>query len=71
MYPVLYCLLSFLENRDAPSLAQALLMGAAVLARRELAVRAGVAHLPTAVAAMKPTNAWLALGTAPASALTW
>jgi trans-AT polyketide synthase, acyltransferase and oxidoreductase domains len=57
------------ENRDAPALAQALLIGAAVLERRELAARAGVAHLPTAVAAIRPSDAWLVLGRAPVSAL--
>jgi len=48
------------ENRDAPTLARALLIGAAVLQRRELAARARVHHLPTAVAAMRFSDAWLA-----------
>ena len=48
------------ENRDAPTLARALLIGAAVLQRRELAARARVRHLPTAVAAMRVSDAWLA-----------
>lgn len=47
------------ENRDASALARALLVGAAVLQRRELAARAHVHHLPTAVAAMKLSDAWL------------
>ena len=47
------------ENRDAPTLAHALLMGAAVLQRRELAARAHVGHLPTVVAAAKFTERWL------------
>jgi trans-AT polyketide synthase/acyltransferase/oxidoreductase domain-containing protein len=51
--------LALAENRDAPALARALLTGAAVLQRRELAARARVRHLPTAVAAMKLSDAWL------------
>jgi trans-AT polyketide synthase/acyltransferase/oxidoreductase domain-containing protein len=47
------------ETRDAPSLAHAMLMGAAVLQRRELAARAQVGHLPTVVAAAKFTERWL------------
>jgi len=47
------------ENRDAPALARALLVGAAVLQRRELAARAQVRHLPSAVAAMKLGDTWL------------
>jgi PfaD family protein len=54
--------LALAENRDASALGNALLLGAAVLQRRELAARAHVAHLPTAVAAMKPTLAWLTAG---------
>jgi hypothetical protein len=61
--------LALAENRDAPSLAQALLTGAAVLERRELAARAGVAHLPTAVAATRLSDTWLALARPSASAL--
>lgn len=48
------------EQRDAAAVARALLWGAAVLQRRELAARAGVRHLPTAVAAMRLDEAWLA-----------
>jgi hypothetical protein len=48
------------ENRDAPALARALLVGAAVLQRRELAAR--VRHLPTAVAVMELDEAWLEVG---------
>jgi PfaD family protein len=47
------------ESRDASALGRALLMGAAVLQRRELAARAHVANLPTVVAAMKPSETWL------------
>jgi PfaD family protein len=47
------------ENRDAPALARALLIGSAILQRRELAARARVSHLPTAVAAMKLADGWL------------
>lgn len=47
------------ENRDAPALARALLIGSAILQRRELAARARVSHLPTAVAAMKLADSWL------------
>jgi trans-AT polyketide synthase, acyltransferase and oxidoreductase domains len=50
------------ENRDAPSLARALLTGAAVLQRRELAARARVRHLPSVVAVMSLSDAWLAAG---------
>jgi trans-AT polyketide synthase, acyltransferase and oxidoreductase domains len=50
------------ENRDASALGNALLLGAAVLQRRELAARAHVAHLPTVVAAMQPCDAWLTAG---------
>lgn len=49
------------EHRDAPALARALLTGAAVLQRRDLALRAGVRHLPTPVAAMQLDPAWLVL----------
>jgi trans-AT polyketide synthase/acyltransferase/oxidoreductase domain-containing protein len=59
------------ENRDAADLAQALLTATAVLERRELAARAGVTCLPTAVAAITPSDAWLAPGRAPATAMTW
>jgi len=52
------------ENRDASTLGNALLVGAAILQRRELAARAHVEHLPTVVAAMTPTDAWLGLGKA-------
>jgi hypothetical protein len=56
------------ENRDAPALGKALLMGAAVLQRRELAARAHVGHLPTVVASAKLTERWLDLDAAsPAS----
>ena len=48
------------ENRDAPSLARALLTGAAVIQRRELAARARVRHLPSVVAVMSLSDAWLA-----------
>jgi PfaD family protein len=48
------------ENRDAPALARALLTGAAVLQRRELAARAKVRHLPSVVAVMSLSDAWLA-----------
>jgi trans-AT polyketide synthase, acyltransferase and oxidoreductase domains len=54
--------LALAENRDASALGNALLLGAAVLQRRELAARAHVDHLPTVVAAMKPTQAWLTAG---------
>jgi trans-AT polyketide synthase/acyltransferase/oxidoreductase domain-containing protein len=54
------------ENRDAPALARALLIGAAALQRRELAARAGVRHLPTAVATMRLVDAWLVDAGAPA-----
>jgi trans-AT polyketide synthase/acyltransferase/oxidoreductase domain-containing protein len=47
------------ENRDAPALARALLTGAAVLLRRELAARARVRHLPSVVAVMKLSDSWL------------
>ena len=47
------------ENRDAPTLGNALLVGAAILQRRELAARARVDHLPTVVAAMQPSETWL------------
>ena len=53
------------ENRDASALGRALLVGAAVLQRRELAARARVDGLPTVVAAMKPNEAWLIDDTAP------
>jgi trans-AT polyketide synthase/acyltransferase/oxidoreductase domain-containing protein len=49
------------ENRDAPALAHALLVGAAVLQRRELAARARVDHLPTVVATMRLGETWLTL----------
>lgn len=52
------------ENRDASALGNALLVGAAVLQRRELAARAHVAHLPTVVAAMQPGESWLTMGKA-------
>jgi PfaD family protein len=52
------------ENRDASALGRALLVGAAVLQRRELAARARVDGLPTVVAAMKPSEAWLMDGKA-------
>lgn len=52
------------ENRDAPTLGNAMLVGAAVLQRRELAVRANVDPLPTVVAAMKLSEAWLTPGKA-------
>jgi hypothetical protein len=52
------------ENRDASALGRALLVGAAVLQRRELAARARVDGLPTVVAAMKPNEAWLTDDTA-------
>jgi PfaD family protein len=56
------------ENRDAPALGKALLMGAAVLQRRELAARAHVGHLPTVVASAKLSERWLDLDAAtPAS----
>jgi PfaD family protein len=48
------------EQRDAPALARALLVGAAALQRRELAARAGVRHLPPVVATMRLAEAWLA-----------
>ena len=51
--------LEIAENRDAPALARALLIGAAVVQRRELAARARVRHLPSAVAAMRLDDAWL------------
>jgi trans-AT polyketide synthase, acyltransferase and oxidoreductase domains len=51
--------LADVENRDASALGRALLVGAAVLQRRELAARAHVDGLPTVVAAMKPGEAWL------------
>lgn len=54
--------LALAENRDASALGNALLVGAAVLQRRELAARAHVDHLPTVVATMKPTQAWLTAG---------
>jgi len=47
------------ENRDAPALGRALLTGAAVLLRRELAARARVRHLPSVVAVMKLSDSWL------------
>ena len=47
------------ENRDAAAVAGALLVGAAVLQRRELAARARVHNLPTAVAAMTLDESWL------------
>jgi PfaD family protein len=50
------------ENRDASALGNALLVGAAVLQRRELAARAHVDHLPTVVAAMQPSEGWLTVG---------
>ena len=50
------------ENRDAPTLARALLVGAAVLQRRELAARACVTNLPTVVAAMKLSDGWFVDG---------
>jgi trans-AT polyketide synthase/acyltransferase/oxidoreductase domain-containing protein len=53
------------QNRDASALGNALLVGAAVLQRRELAARAGVAELPTVVAAMQLGESWLTLGRAP------
>jgi trans-AT polyketide synthase/acyltransferase/oxidoreductase domain-containing protein len=56
--------LAEVENRDASALGRALLMGAAVLQRRELAARARVDDLPTVVAAMKPSEAWLMDGKA-------
>jgi hypothetical protein len=43
-------------------LARALLTGAAVLQRRELAARAKVRHLPSVVAVMSLSDAWLAAG---------
>jgi trans-AT polyketide synthase, acyltransferase and oxidoreductase domains len=46
-------------NRDAPGLARALLIGAAVLQRRELAARARVRHLPSVVAVMRLSDSWL------------
>jgi PfaD family protein len=48
------------EHRDAAALARALLTGAAVLERRELAARVRVRHLPSPVAAMQLDPAWLA-----------
>jgi hypothetical protein len=48
------------EQRDAVALARALLTGAAVLQRRELAPRARVYRLPTPVAAGQIDEAWLA-----------
>jgi trans-AT polyketide synthase/acyltransferase/oxidoreductase domain-containing protein len=48
------------EQRDAVALARALLTGAAVLQRRELAPRARVYRLPTPVAAVQIDEAWLA-----------
>jgi PfaD family protein len=57
------------EQRDAPALARALMMGAAVLQRRELAARAHVSHLPTVVAAAKLSERWLTLGVPAAIAL--
>jgi PfaD family protein len=48
------------EHRDAPAVGRALLIGAAVLQRRELAARAGVRHLPTVVATMRLADTWLA-----------
>ena len=56
------------ENRDAPTLGNALLTGAAILQRRELAVRARVDHLPTVVASMKLCESWLAQDKAPLAA---
>jgi PfaD family protein len=56
--------LADVENRDASALGRALLVGAAVLQRRELAARACVDGLPTVVAAMKPSEAWLMDGKA-------
>jgi PfaD family protein len=56
------------EQRDAPALARALLVGAAALQRRELAARAGVRHLPPVVATMHLADAWLADGGAAVSA---
>lgn len=53
------------EQRDAPAVARALLTGAAVLGRRELAARAGVRHLPSLVATMRLSEAWLAARPAP------
>lgn len=50
------------ENRDASALARALLVGAAIMQRRELAARAGVRKLPTAVEAMRISDAWLGVG---------
>jgi PfaD family protein len=44
------------ENRDAPGLAHAILTGAAVLQRRELASRAQVGHLPSLVAVSRPSG---------------
>jgi PfaD family protein len=49
------------EQRDAPAVARALLVGAAALQRRELAASAGVRHLPTVVATMQLADAWLAV----------
>ncbi len=46
------------ENRDAPTLGHAILTGAAVLQRRELASRARVGHLPSVVAATRPSQTW-------------
>jgi PfaD family protein len=43
------------DNRDAAVLGHALLAGAAVLRRRELAARANVDHLPTVIEAMQPS----------------
>jgi trans-AT polyketide synthase, acyltransferase and oxidoreductase domains len=57
------------ENRDAPTLANALLMGAAALQRREVAARAHVDHLPSMVAAMKLSESWLVPSKAVAPAL--
>jgi PfaD family protein len=48
------------EQRDAPAVARALLVGAAALQRRELAARAFVRHLPTLVATMRLAEVWLA-----------
>jgi PfaD family protein len=48
------------ENRDAPALARALLTGAAVLQRRELAARTRIRHLPSVVAVMSLSESWLA-----------
>lgn len=50
------------QQRDAPAVARALMMGAAVLQRRELAARAHVSHLPTVVATAKLSERWLGLG---------